>query len=421
MEKKKKKARINRDQRANIQAAIAMGKTLAETAAIIRRPRSTVYREVLGNAEARDGSHSCSSCSKGCPPEHRRRFFWGKCPDYEQRDCERWSRWPHVCNGCPKSGRCHRPKRYYDCVSADASSTAKRSAGRSHGALSPEKVAELDERVSPRIKKGQSIHHIYATDPALGAICCERTVRRYVYKGALTAKCHELVRYVRFKRQYGPVKGRKSAEDRKRFRAERVLGRTFSDYLDWVADNPLASRWQLDSVVGGPGCGKAILTVTNPETRFQFGTLIRLGRAADVDAALARLRGALGAERFADAFACCLADNGSEFATLYAAEEMGIRVFYTNPYKSTDKAACERNHEILRYVIPKGGDLDSLTQADVDLVFSHINSYVRESNKDKTPYDLLAEKFGEDFPGLLGVSRVEASDVTLKPELLKKP
>ena len=65
MEKKKKKARINRDQRANIQAAIAMGKTLAETAAIIRRPRSTVYREVLGNAEARDGSHSCSSCSKG--------------------------------------------------------------------------------------------------------------------------------------------------------------------------------------------------------------------------------------------------------------------------------------------------------------------------------------------------------------------
>ena len=79
-------------------------------------------------------------------------------------------------------------------------------------------------------------------------------------------------------------------------------------------------------------------------------------------------------------------------------------MFFTNPYRSTDKASCERNHEFIRYVIPKGKSLDFLTQEKVELLFSHINSYVRESNKNKTPYDLMVERFGIEFMGLLVLS-----------------
>ena len=94
-------------------------------------------------------------------------------------------------------------------------------------------------------------------------------------------------------------------------------------------------------------------------------------------------------------------------------------MFFTNPYRSTDKASCERNHEFNRYVIPKGKSLDFLTQEKVELLFSHINSYVRESNKNKTPYDLMVERFGKEFMDIIGIKRIKPSDVCLKPSLLR--
>ena len=49
-----------------------------------------------------------------------------------------------------------------------------------------------------------------------------------------------------------------------------------------------------------------------------------------------------------------LSDNGPELARFHEIEEWGAKEFFANPYRSTDKASCERNHEFIRYVIPKG-------------------------------------------------------------------
>ena len=73
----------------------------------------------------------------------------------------------------------------------------------------------------------------------------------------------------------------------------------------------------------------------------------------------------------------------------------------------------------IRYVIPKGRSLDGLTREKVGLLFSHINSYVRGSNENRTPYDLMAARFGEGFMEAIGVKRIPAKDVLLKPSLLK--
>ncbi|MBO6167739.1 MAG: hypothetical protein J6P13_05250, partial [Kiritimatiellae bacterium] len=84
----------------------------------------------------------------------------------------------------------------------------------------------------------------------------------------------------------------------------------------------------------------------------------------------------------------------------------------------------ERNHEFIRLVLPKGShyflptSFDSLTQDDVDLMMSHINSYVRESANDKTLYDLMTRKFGVEFADLFNIRRIPANDIVLKPSLL---
>ena len=159
--------------------------------------------------------------------------------------------------------------------------------------------------------------------------------------------------------------------------------------------------------------------MTYPEFRFRFGFLIAKGNARSVLRKLALLKKLLGAD-YAAAFECNLSDNGPEFARFHEIEEWGVRAFFANPYRSTDKASCERNHEFIRYVIPKGRPLDGLTQAKVETLFPRINSYVRGSNENRTPYELMLARFGEGFMEAIGIRRIQAKEVCLKPSLLKE-
>ena len=68
---------------------------------------------------------------------------------------------------------------------------------------------------------------------------------------------------------------------------------------------------------------------------------------------------------------------------------------------------------------PEGRPLDGLTQAKVELLFSHINSYVRGSNENRTPYELMLARFGEGFMEAIGIRRIRPKEACLKPSLLK--
>jgi transposase and inactivated derivatives, IS30 family len=91
------------------------------------------------------------------------------------------------------------------------------------------------------------------------------------------------------------------------------------------------------------------------------------------------------------------------------------RVFFCDPYSSSQKGACERNHEFIRYILPKGRSLDCLTQKDVDLMFSHINSTPRKSLGFHSPYFVFSNMFGKDFLNRLNIHLIDKEDVLLKP------
>ncbi len=413
-----KKQRLDYNDRINLQAGIAKGQKLASIAKALGKSRSTVWREIIGNCIYKECRHTCAHCSRHCHEGERAgKFAHGECGDFAPSECPRWREFPYACNQCPEALGCRHMKRYYDCIEADKASEAKRREPRTFAGIGEGDLGEIDSIVSPGVAKGQSIHHIYATSPSLQAICCERTVRRYVYRGYLTAKAHELPRYVRYQHKYD------YAEKKRIVNVERMFGRTFGDYGKCVKENPGANVWQYDSVEGKATDKKAILTITYPAFRFQFGFLITKQSAPSVLGKLRELQKLLG-ERFWEIFQINLSDNGVEFGRFHEMEfdawgERRCRTFFTNPYKATDKAGCERNHEFVRYVLPKGVSLDSLTQRDVNLLFSHINSYARASNQNKTPYDLMVGRFGTEFMEIIGIEKVRASDVCLRPSLLK--
>ncbi|MFR7491750.1 MAG: hypothetical protein ACLUXK_06540 [[Ruminococcus] torques] len=91
-------------------------------------------------------------------------------------------------------------------------------------------------------------------------------------------------------------------------------------------------------------------------------------------------------------FPVILTDNGASFKDPAIFErpegELLSRVFYCDPMASWQKGRLEKNHEFIRYIIPKGTTFAGLDQEQVTLITNHINSVARASLNGCTPFEL---------------------------------
>ena len=81
--------------------------------------------------------------------------------------------------------------------------------------------------------------------------------------------------------------------------------------------------------------------------------------------------------------------------------------------------AIEKNHEYIRYVLPKGSSFDELTQEKTNILMSNINSTSRDILNGKTPYEAMTLVVTEEIIEKLGIKKIKADDVNLSPKLLK--
>ena len=94
-------------------------------------------------------------------------------------------------------------------------------------------------------------------------------------------------------------------------------------------------------------------------------------------------------------------------------------IFYCDPYKSNQKPHIENTHNYIRDIIPNEIDLSDLTQEDLELMFSHINSTPRKSLGGRTPYEVFTYFYGDTVLKKLNIKKIEKDMVTLQPYLLK--
>ncbi len=94
-------------------------------------------------------------------------------------------------------------------------------------------------------------------------------------------------------------------------------------------------------------------------------------------------------------------------------------LFFCDPNRSDQKGRIEKNHTLLRDILPKGTSFDAVTQEDINLVCSHINSLKRASLNGKTAYELFSFTYGEEIAKLLGIHEVPAHEVIQSPKLVK--
>lgn len=364
-----------------------------------------------------DKRHICTVCSRS----GNRSFCWScaqcnkYCPDFVEDKCRRLENPPYVCNGCPDLQKCTLEKCFYRPVLAQQEYRDTLSESRQGISLSQQEILRLDSIISPLILKGQSIHHIYVNNKDLIMIS-ESTIYRLIGYNLFTARNIDLPRKVRFSAR----KVEKHIKIDQLCRTER----TYEDYLAFMAEHPDLPVVEMDSVIGKKG-GKVLLTLHFVRAEFMIAFLRDTNDSQSVIDIFNRLYLELRSDIFMDIFPVLLTDNGSEFSNPGAIEfdsqgNRRTRLFYCDPSAPHQKGAAERNHELIRYCIPKGTSMDDLTQEMVSHMMDNINSLTRKSLGDKCPYDVLCFLYGEKVLDLLGCHRIPADDVTLTPAVFDR-
>ena len=407
------------------QIAKAIGVSLSTVSREIRKHTSVSFKGCYGRANQCVRRTDCklTGVCKDCPDKgtpcvrcsyrNCNRF----CAQVEYIDCpQRLQRTAKVCNGCPDEKKCHRRKFFYVASRAQDEYRRDLSEKRQGAALEPWEREYIDELVSPKIKAGQSVHHICVTNAAK-LTRNERTIQRYVNYGVLSAKRGDLKRAC-------AVRKRKSLAKEYQHKVETgcYVGRTFADYQAFLATDPGVGPVFMDLVIGRPG-GVCLLTLHWLNAGFMVGILIPNKCAENVVAVFDRLYAELGPELFAKLFPVILTDRGTEFSYPSRIEECedGTRrtwVFFCDPMNSNQKSQLERNHELVREILPKGVSFDALTQGQAYLALSHVNAYVRYAQGDRTPFEVFEFLYGEGTAEKLHIAKIDPKEVLLKPRLV---
>ena len=128
---------------------------------------------------------------------------------------------------------------------------------------------------------------------------------------------------------------------------------------------------------------------------------------------------------FSQFFPVILTDRGTEFSDVFSIEndlggQLETKLFFCDPYQSSQKPFVEKNHSLFRNIVPKGTSFDDFTQDTLNLIFSHINSTSRKILNSKTPFEMFCFMHSKTFPNLFDIRYIYPQDVIQSKILLKK-
>jgi len=374
--------------RNDIQLGLESGGTFKAIGQSILKDPTTVSKEVKRNRQVRE-----STC--------------------DNLPCPLLDKAPFVCNGCPKRRQnCGYKKIFYLAKQAQKQYEQTLVKSREGTPLNSKTFWDMDKVISEGVKKGQHIYHILKTH---NLDVSSSTVYRHIRKGYLSIAPIDLARAVKFKER------RKSKLPS--IPKEAKKGRSYEDFQNYLVLNQLDSWLEMDTVMGRMG-GKVLLTFNLSFCNFIFARLLGNKTALEVTKHLYAIKNTLheADKDFFQLFPVILTDNGGEFARVDDIE-MDVRgeskLFFCDPNRSDQKGRIEKNHTLIRDILPKGTSFDNLTQEDINLVCSHVNSIKRAALNGKSAYELFAFTYGEEIPKLLGISKIPAEDVCQSSKLLQ--
>lgn len=421
---------LSLDERNIIEQELTKNTSFKDIASMLDKDPTTISKEVKKYRIRQEGQaihinpNQCTRrfncqrrnvCGFSCNKECRKCNICNKvCNDFEEGICLRLKRAPYVCNGCSNKYKCKSTKYYYRALSSFKLYKTKLSEARRGINMSELELSNLDKLISPLVKQGQSISHIYKTHDIN---CSRSTLYNYVSNNCFSIGPIDLPRKVRLKKRK-----KKKAIEKKDSKAR--INRTYEDFQKYIEQNPELPIVEMDTVEGVKG-GRVLLTFLFRSSRLMLAFILLEKTQSEVLKIFNMLELEFGTELFEKTFPIILTDNGSEFGNPLSLEfnSEGIgrtRIFYCNPRASYQKGMIEKNHEFIRYVLPKGTSFDGLLQTDIDLMINHINSLGRQSLNWFAPIDVAKVTLDKEVIKKLNLKKISPKEIQLTKNLLKK-
>ena len=395
--KAKKYKHLSFEDRCVIEEFLNHGYNFTQIANRLSKDRTTISKEVL-----------------------KHRFLRGTASN--KRPCCFESKPPYVCNFCDKFNHCKKQKYSYSAHIAYNEYKQTLISEREHLNITKEQIISINDVIAPlMIYKNHSVNQVYISHPELLPFS-KTTFYKYIDLGILNVRNIDLQRKIRWKlkKEYDYHKEKADTSIK--------VGRFYTDFKDYLEYHPNCSIVEMDTVIGTQGGkgGACFLTLLFRQYNFMLIYLIPYKKAVYVTEIFNQLKELLGIDEFKRLFEVILTDNGTEFSDPESIEldvntgEKIVSVFYCDPNCSWQKGSLEKNHEYIRYILPKGTSFAGLTQEDCNLIASHINSTPRLSLNNSTPYEAAKIFLKINNIEKLQIKKIEYDSVDLSYRLLKK-
>ena len=423
------------DDRIQIQRFLTVNMSFTEIAARLGKNRTTISREVQSYARS-EGKPSRSKCKFKCIFENRNEFPAPNCrknkcsvacsqcaiycDKYEPILCTKLTKPPYVCNGCDRRGNgCLLDKKLYDAEYAYKQYKKILRESREGVSLSEDELKIISDNIIPLLKNGVSLPTAYSAYIDIMPVS-DRTIYDYIDRGVFENSSNMDLRRKLRRKPFRKKSGPQLHVDK-----HCHIRRTYAEFMRYIEHHPTTNVCEMDSVEGRKG-GKVLLTIFFRNCDLQLMYLRDSNTSATVTNVFTKLKKILGDEDFKKVFPVLLGDRGTEFTNPLAIElnastgEYLCNVFYCDPQQTNQKSRCERNHEYIRYIIPKGTPFDDYTEEDITLVMNNVNSMPRGNLNAQCPIQVFTELYGQEITSKLGLKYIPLQELILKPELLKK-
>ena len=394
---------LSYEDRKNIEDGLNDNKSINQIAKEINRCHSSVLREI-----DRNKVYSEPSSWNNYKINH---------PNLDL-SCERLNKSPYVCNGCKSRSGCRKIRWTYYARKADDSYKEVKSEARKGINLTPEEVYEINNVLTPLIKKGQTINHLYINHPDILDFS-KPSFYNYVNNGVFEFGPLDFPRIVKYKKR------KNNSNRRTRKEREILINRKYSDFLDYTSRNPYLNIVEMDTVEGLQTEEDCFLTLFWRKSNFMLIFKLESQTTDEVTRVFEILQTFIPEDDYKNLFPIILTDNGHEFfdvnniECIHETGEYVTHLFFCDPSASWQKGGIEKNHEFIRYILPKGSSFKNITQEDCDLFMNNINSLCRDSLNGKSPYEAMLFLCDEYILKKLNCYYIKPDDVILNSSLLK--
>lgn len=159
-------------------------------------------------------------------------------------------------------------------------------------------------------------------------------------------------------------------------------GKSIHEREESVKERKRIGDWEVDTIVGSKGTKPVILTLVDRKSRFLFAKWCKNRKALTITRGIVSL---LENQRLYT----ITADNGNEFAGFHLVEkQLETMVYFADPYCSWQRGTNENTNGLLREFIPKGTDIGTVTERQLQEYVKLINSRPRKILEYLTPEEV---------------------------------